>query len=42
MNLQNNKQGSEKVQNKNIKKIILPKNESNKINKNMLLIKKKD
>ena len=41
MNLQNNKQGSEKVQNKNIKKIILPKNESNKINKNMLLIKKK-
>lgn len=41
INLQNNKQGSEKVQNKNIKKIILPKNEVNKVNKNLLLIKKK-
>jgi len=41
INVQNNKQGSEKVQNKNIKKIILPKNDINKINKNLLLIKKK-
>ena len=41
INLQNNKQGSEKVRNKNIKKIILPKNEINKINKNSLLNKKK-
>ena len=41
INLQNNKQDSEKVQNKNIKKIILPKNEINKINKNVLPNKKK-
>ena len=42
INLQNNKQDADNIQNKNIKKIILPKIESNKTNKKLLLIKRKN
>ena len=41
INSQYNKQDSDKLQNKNIKKILLPKNDNNRNNKNILLALKK-